>query len=52
MSYPVDQLRQEVAYIAYHFHWSPDEIQEMAHGERRRWVEEIAAINEQRNADV
>jgi len=52
VSYPLDQLRQEVAYIAYHFHWSPDDIQEMAHGERRRWVGEIAAINEQRNADV
>lgn len=31
--------------MAYHFHWSRDEILWLEHGERLRWVQEIAAIN-------
>jgi hypothetical protein len=42
-------LTQEVAYIAYHFHWRRDDILELSHRERRRWVEEISAINEKIN---
>lgn len=42
---PVDELFEEVAYIAYHFHWDRDTILDLSHFERRRWVEEIAAIN-------
>lgn len=49
MSYPLDELFREVAYVAYHFHWSRDEIEAMPHERRRRWVREIAAINEARN---
>ena len=44
ISYPLDLLRQEVAYIAFHFHWSPEAIVKMEHRERRGWVEEIARI--------
>jgi hypothetical protein len=43
--HPPDRLFEEVAYIAYHFHWDRDRILDLAHGERRRWVEEIATIN-------
>lgn len=43
--YPLDRLHEEVAYIAYHFHWPLQEIMELEHAERRRWVEEIAQIN-------
>lgn len=43
--YPLDRLHQEVAYVAYHFHWSYGDIMRMEHDERRRWVEEAAAIN-------
>jgi hypothetical protein len=39
----------EVAFIAYHFHWSPDEILDLEHGDRRRWVTEISAINQEIN---
>ena len=49
VSYPLDQLHQEVAYIAYHFHWDAEELLTMSHPERRRWVREIAAINERFN---
>jgi hypothetical protein len=45
VSYPLDQIHQEVAYIAYHFHWAHGDILEFPHPERRRWVEEIARIN-------
>jgi hypothetical protein len=38
-------LFEEVAYIAYHFHWPYDQIMRFEHPERRQWVEEIARIN-------
>jgi len=44
-SYPLDRLLEEVAYIAYHFHWSYDEIMNMEHAERQQWVEQVAYIN-------
>jgi hypothetical protein len=34
-----------VAYVAYHFHWPYDEIMQLEHHERRRWVAEIAQLN-------
>jgi hypothetical protein len=43
--YPLDRLYEEVAFIAYHFHWSFEEILHMDHGERKKWVEEISKIN-------
>lgn len=50
MSYPLEKLYQEVAYVAYHFHWPLDEILDMEHKERRVWVEEISNINREINA--
>ncbi|MEO6044813.1 MAG: DUF6760 family protein [Tepidiformaceae bacterium] len=47
--YPLDRIYEEVAYLAYHFHWPADEILEMEHQERRRWVEEVASINRRLN---
>lgn len=43
--YPLDQLYEEVAYIAYYFHWPLEQILGLEHAERRHWVEEIAKIN-------
>jgi len=40
------QIREEVAFIAYHFHWSLEEILELPHPERVAWVGEISKINE------
>lgn len=45
MTYAPDRLHEEVAYIAYHFHWPRDVILDLEHRERQRWVAEIAAIN-------
>lgn len=48
--YPLDRLYEEMAYIAYHFHWSWDELVQMDHRERQRWVDEIVAINTRLNS--
>lgn len=51
MGYPLKSLYQEVAFIAYHFHWPPDAVLELEHGDRRRWVREISDLNERMNAE-
>ena len=48
-TYPREQLHQEIAYIAYHFHWSLDDILDMEHQERHVWLHEIARINREIN---
>jgi hypothetical protein len=45
--YPLDPLYEEIAYIAYYFHWPLQEILELEHVERRSWAEEIRKINQQ-----
>ncbi|MBA3340124.1 MAG: hypothetical protein H0T54_10350 [Geodermatophilaceae bacterium] len=45
MTYAADRLYEEVAYVAFHFHWSLDDLLDMEHGERQRYVSEIARIN-------
>jgi len=47
--YPEEQLYQELAYIAYHFHWSVEEILDMEHAERHIWLRQIARINREIN---
>jgi len=45
-TYPPKHLYEEMAFIAYHFHWGREEILRLEHAERRRWCREISAINE------
>ncbi|WP_265584496.1 MULTISPECIES: DUF6760 family protein [unclassified Coleofasciculus] len=40
----MEQLYQEVALIAFYFHWSLDDILNLEHAERQRWVEEIGKL--------
>ena len=47
--YPIERLYEEVAYIAYHFHWPHSQILELEHSERQKWVGEIARINSRLN---
>lgn len=47
--YPVERIFEEVAFIAYYFHWNHDDIMTMEHRDRRRWCEEISRINRQLN---
>jgi hypothetical protein len=49
-SYPADRLREEVAYLAFHFHWSYEQIMSLEHRDRQQWVSEIARINQQFNS--
>lgn len=45
MTYAADRIYEEVAYVAYHFHWSLEAILDLEHPQRLRYVHEIAAIN-------
>ena len=49
MTYAADRLFEEVAYVAYYLHWPLDDILDMEHPLRTRFVEEIAGINRQIN---
>ena len=49
IGYPLDRLFEEVAYLAYHFHWPHDEVMRMEHRERQWWVTEISKINQRLN---
>jgi hypothetical protein len=51
LGYPLDQLYEEVAYLAYHFHWTHAELMGFDHLERRKWVHEIAKINQRINSN-
>lgn len=46
MTYAVDRLYEEVAYVAFHFHWELDAILDLEHPQRARFVDEIARINQ------
>ena len=43
----MDRLYEEVAFIAYYFHWDPGQIMNLPHGDRRLWCEQISGINKQ-----
>jgi hypothetical protein len=51
VTYAPERLYEEVAYVAYHFHWSLDEILDLEHPLRRRFVEEIGRINRRQTKD-
>lgn len=38
-----------MSFISYYFHWSEAEVSAMEHNTRRRWCEEISAINSSLN---
>ena len=44
MTYAADRIHEEVAYIAYHFHWNLEDILDLEHRDRRRYAEEIASL--------
>ena len=45
MTYATDRLYEEIAYVAFHFHWPLHEILDLEHSERHRYVEEIGRLN-------
>ena len=51
VGYPLSALYEEVAFVAYHFHWPVETILSLEHGERQRWLREISSINQRSNAE-
>ena len=51
MTYEADQLFEEVAYVAYHLHWPMEEILNLEHADRQRFVREISLINQRLNEE-
>ena len=47
VGYPLDSLFEEVAFVAYHFHWELESILNLTHGDRQRFIDEISTINRQ-----
>ncbi len=45
VTYAADRLYEEVAYVAYHFHWSLEDILDLEHPVRSRFIGEIGRIN-------
>jgi hypothetical protein len=43
--YPTEALWQEVVYLAYHLHWSLDDLLDLEHSVRARLVRGVAALN-------
>jgi hypothetical protein len=39
-------VNEEMAYLAYHLHWSHAELMQLDHRARRGWVEQVSALNE------
>jgi hypothetical protein len=50
--YPLYRIYEEVAFIAFHFHWSHNEIMNMPHNERRKWCSEISNINKKNSESL
>jgi hypothetical protein len=45
VTYATDRLHEEIAYVAFHFHWSLEHILDLEHPDLRRYVGEIAKLN-------
>lgn len=50
LGYPFEQLNEEVAFLAYHFHWSLEDILNLEHRDRQGWVERISHLRSLRSS--
>ena len=46
LRYPTDALWQEIAFLAYHLHWSMDDLLDLEHMDRVRMVRAVMNLNE------
>ena len=46
LRYPTDALWQEIAFLAYHLHWSMDDLLDLEHMDRVRMVRTVVNLNE------
>jgi hypothetical protein len=44
VTYATDRLHEEIAYVAYHFHWSLEAILDLEHHDRRLYADQIASF--------
>jgi hypothetical protein len=44
MTYGADLLYEEVSYIAYHLHWPLDDLLDLEHADRRRYMQLIQRL--------
>lgn len=44
MTYATAALHDEVAYLAFHFHWPLDQILDLEHADRQRFVAQAARL--------
>ncbi|WP_174248478.1 DUF6760 family protein [Streptomyces hoynatensis] len=44
MTYAADRIHEEVAYLAFHFHWGLDQILDLEHADRLGYVNQIARL--------
>jgi hypothetical protein len=49
--YPLNQVHQEVAFLGRWMHWGLNEVLDLDHAQRRRWVEEAAALADEEPGD-
>jgi hypothetical protein len=45
VTYGAERVLEEVSYVAYHFHWPLDDILDLEHRDRQRFVTEIGRLN-------
>jgi len=45
VTYGAERVLEEVSYVAYHFHWPLDDILDLEHPDRQRFVTEIGRLN-------
>jgi len=48
-TYPQEKIFQEIAFVAYYFHWPVEQILNMEHRDRVMWCSEISQINKTLN---
>jgi len=44
VTYAAERIHEEVAYLAYHFHWGMADILDLEHRDRGRYVEQAASL--------
>ncbi len=50
MTYAADSLYEELTYVAYHLHWPLDDLLDLEHPVRQRFVDEVGRINKRLSA--
>ena len=46
MGYPLERVYQEVAYLGTRLHWTREELLNLDHVERQRWLQQIIQLED------